>query len=67
VDGKNYARCLKAILIPNVIDSASYHNIQTDKAPTYKAKRDYMKAWLLERTIPFYDNMGKVQLHDIEW
>jgi hypothetical protein len=63
---QNYVRWLYTILIPNlppnsilVIDNASYRNTQTDKPPTSNTKEDEMKAWLLERNIPFCDKMVK--------
>jgi hypothetical protein len=72
MDSKNYARWLKTMLMPNlppksilVIGNASYHNIQTDKPPTSNPKKDEMKTWLLERNIPFCDNMLKAQLYDL--
>jgi hypothetical protein len=54
-------------LLPNsilVIDNASYHNIQTDKL-TSNSKKDEMKAWLLERNIPFCDSMLTAKLYDL--
>jgi transposase len=67
----NYAHWLKTMLIPNlppncvlVIDNASYHNVQTDKLLTSNLKKDEMKAWQLERNIPFCD-MLKAQLYDL--
>jgi hypothetical protein len=72
MDSKNYVRWLETMLIPNlppnsflVLDNAWYHNIQTDKLPTSISKSDEMKAWLLERNIPFCDGMLKAQLYDL--
>jgi hypothetical protein len=36
----------------------------SDKPPTYNSKKDEMKAWLLERNIPFCDVL-KAQLYDL--
>jgi hypothetical protein len=72
MDSKIYACWLKAMLIADVppnsilaIYSASSQNIQTDKPPTSNSKKDDLKAWLLERNIPFCDNMVKDKLYDL--
>lgn len=40
-----------------VVDNASYHNVQVDKAPTSKSKKQEMKNWLSNHNIPYTDDM----------
>ena len=60
MNSENFIRWLKQYLIPNlepnsvlVIDNASYHNIQKDKAPTSNTNKEAMKTWLREKNIQF--------------
>ena len=49
----NYEKWLKERLIPNlssnsvlVIDNATYHNVQLNRAPNSNSRRDFMISWL---------------------
>lgn len=59
-------------LLPNlpprsvvVIDNAPYHNVQIDKAPTSKSKKQDMKDWLTLHNIPFSDEMYVPELYKL--
>lgn len=68
----NYMKWVETKLLPNlkpnsmvVIDSAAYHNMQTDKAPTCISRREDMIKWLIDHNIPFYQTMLKPQLYEL--
>lgn len=53
---ENYEKWLKERLVPNlppnsvlVLDNASYHNVQNDRAPNSNAKKIEMQRWLTEK------------------
>lgn len=59
-------------LLPNleprsvlVVDNASYHNVQVEKAPTAKSRKQDMKDWLSNHKIPFNDNMFVPELYQL--
>ena len=69
---ENYEKWVTEKLIPNlpprsvvVIDNAPYHNKQKEKCPTSASTKDNMKQWLMERNIPFSNDMLKPQLYGI--
>lgn len=68
----NYEKWIRCQLLPNlppnsvvVVDNASYHNKQSDPAPTANARKGEMKKWLQEKGIPYSEYMLKPQLHKI--
>lgn len=69
---ENYELWLKSQLIPNlppnsvvVVDNASYHNKQYDRAPTSNAKKADMQAWLTEKGIMYDTAYLKPQLYNL--
>lgn len=69
---ENYAKWLIDKLIPNlppnsvvVVDNASYHNKQHNKAPTSSDRKLVIQNWLTERNIPFTLDMLKPQLYEL--
>lgn len=68
----NYIKWMTEQLIPNlppksfeVVNNASYHNVEINKSPTSNTKKADMQAWLQEKNIPFSPTMLKVELYDI--
>lgn len=68
----NYFKWVKERLIPNlpprsvlVIDNASYHNIEVDRAPTSNTRKATMVSWLVHRNIPHRDTMYKHELYEL--
>lgn len=67
-----FMKWIKEKLIPNleprsvlVIDNAPYHNVQLDKAPTSKSRKQDMKYWLSKNNIPFSDDMFVPELYKL--
>jgi hypothetical protein len=65
-------RWLEQKLVPNlppnfviVLDTASYHNVQDDKPPSFSSKRDVMKVWLDTRGIRYPEDSTKVELFQL--
>jgi transposase len=65
-------RWLEQKLIPNLppnsvimLDNASCHNVQDDKAPSFSSKRDVMKVWLDTRGIRYTEGSTKVELFQL--
>lgn len=48
-----------------VVDNASYHNVQVDKAPTTKSRKQEIKDWLSKHNIPFTDDMFVPELYQL--
>lgn len=68
----NFKRWVTEKLIPNlpaqsvvILDNASYHNVQLEKAPTSASSKNTMKKWLTEMKIPFHPDLLKTQLYDL--
>jgi hypothetical protein len=68
----NYEIWLKTTLIPNLppnsvllMDTAAYHNVQLNAAPTSSSRKSAMIEWLSGRGIPFSDRMCKPELHSL--
>lgn len=68
----NYQKWLKEILIPNlpansviVLDNASYHNVQIDKAPNNGSTKQEMKDWLKKMNISYTEDMLKPTLYEL--
>lgn len=68
----NYEKWLRTQLIPNlspnsvvVIDNAPYHNKLMNPAPTSNDKKAKMESWLIEKGIPYENDMRKPQLYDL--
>lgn len=60
---ENYEKWLRTQLIPNippnsvvVVDNASYHNKQYDRASTSNSRKADMQAWLSDKGIIEYDD-----------
>lgn len=69
---ENFKRWVTEKLIPNlpprsviVMDNASYHNVQLNRAPTSASTKNAMKQWLSEMKIPFHSDMLKNQLYEL--
>lgn len=68
----NYSKWLFDKLIPNlpprsvlVMDNASYHNMQYDKAPTSSSRKHVLQEWLTKKNIPYSPNMLKSELYEL--
>lgn len=48
-----------------VIDNAPYHNLQIDKAPTSKSRKQEYKDWLGKHEIPYSDDMLVPELYKL--
>ncbi|XP_026326220.1 uncharacterized protein LOC113234914 [Hyposmocoma kahamanoa] len=48
-----------------VVDNASYHNKQSNPAPTANSKKADMQKWLQEKGIQYHENMFKPQLYNL--
>lgn len=69
---ENYQKWIRTQLIPNlppnsvvVVDNASYHNKEYDKAPNSNSKKLEMQAWLTKNGINFTSDMLKPQLYNL--
>ncbi|XP_045516861.1 uncharacterized protein LOC123709513 [Pieris brassicae] len=69
---ENYEKWLLTQLMPNlqpssvvVVDNASYHNKQWDRAPTSNSKKADMQAWLTEKGIQYEETHLKPQLYNL--
>lgn len=69
---QNYSKWIQEKLMPNlpeksvlVVDNASYHNVQVDRAPSSSAKKEDMQKWLTNHNIPFRADMLKIELLEI--
>lgn len=69
---ENYEKWIKNKLIPNirpnsviVVDNASYHNVEINRAPSSATKKADMIKWLVERGIPLTENLLKPELYDL--
>lgn len=72
VNEEMFMKWIKEKLMPNleprsvlVIDNAPYHNVQRDKAPTSKSKKQEMKDWLTKHHIPFSEEMFVPELYKL--
>lgn len=72
VNQEMFMKWMTEKLLPNleprsvlVVDNASYHNVQVDKAPTSKSKKQEMKDWLSKHNIPFTDDMFVPELYQL--
>lgn len=72
VNQEMFMKWLMEKLLPNleprsvlVVDNASYHNVQVDKAPTSKSKKQEMKNWLSNHNIPYTDDMYVPELYQL--
>jgi transposase len=59
-------------LLPNlpqncvfVIDNASYHNVLSERCPTYASKKKDMEDWLLQHKILFSSDFLKTEPYDL--
>lgn len=48
-----------------VVDNASYHNTEVDRAPNSSARKADMQTWLRNHHIPFTEDMLKVELYEL--
>lgn len=48
-----------------ILDNASYHNVRAEKLPTSATCKADMENWLIQKGIPFQQNLLKVELCDI--
>lgn len=69
LNAQNFHKWLQEKLIPDlnepsviVMDNASYHCIQINKAPTTQNLKSEIKAWLQSNDIPFEDYHTKAEL-----
>lgn len=72
MNAENYEKWLKERLVPNlppnsvvVLDNASYHNVQNDRAPNSNSKKIEMQRWLTEKNIAINQDMYKIELYDL--
>lgn len=72
VNQEMFMKWMNEKLLPNleprsvlVIDNAPYHNVQIDKAPTSKTKKQEMKDWLRQHNIAFSDDMFVPELYKL--
>ncbi|XP_063828954.1 uncharacterized protein LOC135078286 [Ostrinia nubilalis] len=70
MNAKNFIKWMTEKIIPNlplncivVMDNASYHCTQLNKAPTMSNLKAEMQEWLLNNSIPFEDYWTKPQLY----
>ncbi|XP_046416169.1 uncharacterized protein LOC124177619 [Neodiprion fabricii] len=69
---ENYEKWLRSQLMPNlppnsvvIVDNASYHNKQSELAPTSNTKKADMQKWLRDRDIQYRENMLKPELYNL--
>ncbi|XP_038207526.1 uncharacterized protein LOC119829196 [Zerene cesonia] len=69
---ENYEKWLRSQLMPNlppnsvvVVDNASYHNKQSELAPTSSTKKADMQKWLQDKGIAYRENMLKPELYNL--
>ncbi|XP_049868104.1 uncharacterized protein LOC126375422 [Pectinophora gossypiella] len=69
MDGQNFLKYLNEKLIPNlppscilVLDNASYHSMQLDKAPTTATRKDDVKKFMKEHNITYREEWTKAEL-----
>ncbi|XP_046428166.1 uncharacterized protein LOC124183570 [Neodiprion fabricii] len=69
---ENYEKWLRSRLMPNlppnsvvIVDNASYHNKQSELAPTSNTKKADMQKWLRDRDIQYRENMLKPELYHL--
>nr|XP_046471014.1 uncharacterized protein LOC124213606 [Neodiprion pinetum] len=69
---ENYEKWLRSQLMPNlppnsvvIVDNASYHNKQSELAPTSNTKKSDMQKWLRDRDIQYRENMLKPELYNL--
>lgn len=69
MDGNNFTKYLKEKLLPNmpensilVMDNASYHSMQLDKAPTTANRKADIKIWMQEHGVSFEEDWTKAEL-----
>ena len=48
-----------------VLDSAPYHNYQSEKYPTSNSSKSELVQWLSNKNIPFTPNMFKPEVHEL--
>ncbi|XP_046685095.1 uncharacterized protein LOC124370838 [Homalodisca vitripennis] len=72
VNTESMMKWMREKLLPNipprsviVVDNAPYHNVQKDKAPTSKSKKQLMKDWLSKHQIPFSDDLLVPELYRV--
>jgi hypothetical protein len=69
--GYIFASLIETILIPMLplnfflVIASSCLDIQTARSLVFNSKEDKMKAWLLERIMPFCDDLVRVQLYNL--
>ncbi|XP_050665072.1 uncharacterized protein LOC126965483 [Leptidea sinapis] len=68
----NFNKWLREKLIPNlppqsivVMDNASYHTVQVDKAPTMSSTKSEMQSWITSKGLSYLPTMLKAQLYEI--
>ncbi|XP_073959757.1 uncharacterized protein [Choristoneura fumiferana] len=69
MNSENFTKWLKEKLIPNlsvpsviVMDNASYHVKQVNKAPTMQNLKATLREWLCSKNIPFEESFTKAEL-----
>lgn len=72
VNADMFMKWIKEKVLPNleprtvlVIDNAPYHNVQIDKAPTSKSRKQEIKDWLSRHNIRFSDDMYVPELNKL--
>lgn len=72
MNAENYEKWLKERLVLNlppnsvlVLDNASYHNVQNNRAPNSNAKKIEMQSRLTENNIAYNAHMKKIELYDL--
>lgn len=72
MNSENYGKWLREKLIPNltpnsviVCDNASYHNVQTNRAPNSNSLKNDMIQWLTQHNIPFNPTSLKPELYEL--
>ena len=72
MDSDRFLSWFKDQLLPNVppnscimMDNASYHSRELNRAPTSNSKKHEMQEWLREKKIPFDERMVKPTLYEI--
>lgn len=70
--GEKFEKWFSDILLPKlppnsviVMDNASYHSRQSNRAPTSNSRKEAMRIWLTEHNISWTNDMLKAQLYEI--
>lgn len=72
MNAEKFEKWFTGVLLPKlpptsviVLDNASYHSRQIDKAPNSNSLKETMRKWLTDHNISWTNDMLKVQLYDL--